>query len=289
MKNPAKNLRFIEQGSEWETSGIYAAKDWRYEALVDYLKLSPSYKLVCEWANKGRNEIPANAPKDWKQIVKTYDDFGDVWRVPESRWWDSRGRELFGIKATKTQTFIAGNSELNLLIGSKHLQNSQTLWENMAKPDCLLLAIPTNQTKQMALKQINAIVRANTFASSKPKLVKSKYELVRSKLREPTIKLGTMALKMYLKGMPLWAKGNNLELSPAHIIEFDEDGNLLTDELSLADKKIRLQILASKLVSKAELIAENAARGNYPTDAPCKDALKFQSPTRKVGRPRASR
>ena len=289
MKNPAKNLRFIEQGSEWETSGIYAAKDWRYEALVDYLKLSPSYKLVCEWAKKGRNEIPANAPKDWKQILKIYDDFGDVWRIPESRWWDSRGRELFGIKAKKTQAFIAGNSELNELIGRKSLHNSQMLWENMAKPDCLLLAIPTNQTKQMALKQINAIVRSNTFSSSKPKLVKPKYELLRSKLREPTIKLGTMALKMYFKGVPLWAIGNSLKLSPTHIIEFDEDGNLLTDELSLADKKIRLQILASKLVSKAELIAENAARGNYPTDAPCKHALKFQSPTRKAGRPRASR
>ena len=285
MRNLAKNLRFIDQGSDWETSGIFAAKDWRYEALVDYLKLSPSYKIVCEWARKGQKVLPAHAPKDWKRLVKTYEDFGDVWRIPESRWWDSRGRELFGIKAAKFQTFTVGNSDKNALINSQSLLDSQMLWEDMAMPDFLVLAIPTNQTKQMALKQINAIVRANSFISSKPKLVKPKYELIRSKLREPTIKLGTMALKMYHKGSPLWAIGNYLELSPAHVIELDEDGNLSADELNLAEKKIRLGIMASKLINKAELIAENAARGLYPTDAPCRYAIKFESKTRKAGRP----
>lgn len=289
MKNIAKNLRFIEQGSEWETSGLFAASDWRYEALVDYLKLSPSYKLVCEWARKGSKAIPPTAPKDWKQLVKTYEDFGDVWRIPESRWWDIRGRELFGIKAAKTQTFTVGNSDVSTLLNSRSLHDSQLLWENMAKPNCIVLAIPTNQTKQMALKQINAIVRASTFTSSKSNLAKPRYELIRSKLREPTIKLGIMALKMYRKGAPLWAIGNYLELSPAHVIEFDENGKISEGELNLADKKIRLQILASKLVAKSELIAENAARGLYPTDAPCKYAIRFKSATRKVGRPSKAR
>ena len=66
---------------------------------------------------------------------------------------------------------------------------------------------------------------------------------------------------------------------------FDEDGNLLTEQINVPAMKIRLQIYASKLVTKAENIAENAARGLYPTDAPCKYALKFESSKRKVGRP----
>jgi len=44
--------RFEAQESRWEHSGLFAASDWRYDALVDYLKLSPSFKLVCEWAEK---------------------------------------------------------------------------------------------------------------------------------------------------------------------------------------------------------------------------------------------
>lgn len=289
MANRQKLPRFELQGSSWEESGLFAASDWRYDALVDYLKLSPSYRLVCERARKGSKAIPPNAPKDWKQIVKTYEDFGDVWRIPESRWWDSRGKALFGIKAAKAQTFAIGHSDEAALINSKTATQSQKTWQDMGKPECLVLAIPTNQTKQMALKQISAIVRANTFVDSKPKLVKPSYELIRSKLREPTIKLGTIALKMYQNGYPLWLIGNQLVLSPAHHIELDDEGNPNANELNIAEKKVRLQILASKLVAKAELISENAARGLYPTDAPCKYAVRFESKTRKVGRPRKAR
>ena len=289
MANRQKLPRFELQGSSWEESGLFAASDWRYEALGDYLKLSPSYKLVCEWARKGSKALPPNAPKDWKQIVKTYEDFGDVWRIPESRWWKSRGAALFGIKAAKTQSFVVGNSDATHLINSNTAAQSQNTWQDMGKPECLVLAIPTNQTKQMALKQINAIVRAGNFTSTKPRLIKPKYELIRSKLREPTIKLGTMALKMYQLGYPLWLIGNQLELSAAHHIELDYEGNPNANELNLAEKKIRLQILASKLVAKAELIAENAARGLYPTDAACRYAIKFKSATRKVGRPSKAR
>jgi hypothetical protein len=83
--------------------------------------------------------------------------------------------------------------------------------------------------------------------------------------------------------------GNQLDLSPAHHIELDDDGNPNANELNLADKKVRLQILASKLVAKAELISENAARGLYPTDRPCRYVIKFKSSTRKVGRPSKAR
>lgn len=289
MPNRQKLPRFEPQGSSWEESGLFADSDWRYEALVDYLKLSPSYKLVYEWARKGQKATPTNAPKDWKQLVKTYKDFGDVWRIPESRWWESRGKALFGIKAAKAKTFAIGHSDSVHLINSKKVARSQKIWQDMGTPECLLLAIPTNQTKQMALKQISGIVRASSFVRSNPKLVKPKYELIRSKLREPTIKLGTMALKMYQLGYPLWLIGNQLSLSPAHHIELDDRGNPYTNELNVSEKKVRLQILASKLVAKAELIAENAARGLFPTDTPCMHAIKFTSATRKVGRPSKTR
>ena len=278
--------KFEEHGSNWESSGLYAASDWRYDALIDYLKLSPSYKLVCEWARGKQKTIPVNAPKDWHKLVKTYEDFGDVFRIPENRWWDSRGRELFGIKAAQSQTFIVSISDAGRLSGTQALAKSQKLWEDMAKPDCLVIAIPTNQTKQMALKQINAIIKGNTFKDTKPKLVKAKYELVRSKLRESTIKFGTIALRLYQEGGPLWVIGNSLNLSPAHTIVMDVKNNAAPQEPNLSERKTRLGVLASKLIAKATLIAENAARGLYPTDTPCKYAIKFESATRKVGRPR---
>lgn len=285
MANKQKLPRFEDQGSSWEDSGLFAANDWRYEALVDYLKLSPSYKLVCEWARNGSKTVPSNAPKDWDQLVKTYKDFGDVWRIQERLWWRSRGTYLFGIKAAQSKTFAIGLTDSSTLINNKTLINAQLIWEDMAKPECLVIAIPTDQTKQMALKQINAIVKNNSFAASKAKLVQPRYELIRSKLREPTIKLGIFALQMYQRGIPLWMIGNKLKLSAAHTMTLDSGGNPRSTELNTAEKKIRLQVLASKLITKAELIAENAARGLYPTDAPCKFALKHRLSTRKAGRP----
>lgn len=286
MTNRHKLPDFETQESRWEESGLFAASDWRYDALVDYLKLSPSYKLVCEWARKSSKSMPTNAPKDWNLLLKTYEDFGDVWRIPESRWWESRGKALFGIKAAKAQTFAIGHSDHATLINSKSAIQSQKMWRDMANPECLIIAIPKSQTKQMALKQVSAIIRSNAFANSKPRLVKPIYELISSKLREPTIKLGTLALKMYRQDIPLWMIGNKLGLSPAHHIKLDNEGTPKGNELNLSEKKVRLGILASKLINKAELIAENAARGLYPTDTPCKYAIKFESNSRKVGRPR---
>lgn len=289
MANRQKLPRFETQESRWEESGLFAASEWRYDALVDYLKLSSSYKLVCEWARKGSKAMPTNAPKDWKLLVKTYENFGDLWRIPESCWWDSRGKALFGIKAAKAQTFAIGHSDSFHLINSKSTTQSQKTWQDMANPECIVIAIPKSQTKQMALKQISAIIRSNNFASSKPKLAKPVYELIRSKLREPTIKLGTLALKMYRQDIPLWMIGNQLGLSPAHHIELDSEGIPKRNESNLSEKKVRLGVLASKLINKAELIAENAARGLYPTDDPCKYALRFESNTRKAGRPSQSK
>ena len=77
MANRQKLPLFESQASHWEESGLFAASDWRYDALVDCLKLSPSYRLICEWARKGEKNPPQNAPKDWTKLIKTYGDFGD--------------------------------------------------------------------------------------------------------------------------------------------------------------------------------------------------------------------
>lgn len=283
MTTKQKLPRFEEQGSDWESNGLFAAKDWRYEALVDYLKLSPSYKLACDWARGQKGPAPDRAPRDWNKVLKVYDDFGDVFRIRESAWWNIRGRELFGIRASQVRTFALGSSNAYKLVDDQLLKKAEITWTQMAKPDSLIIAIPTNQTKQVALKQIRAIIRDCEFKTAKP--LKAKYELVRSKLRESTIKLGIFALKMYRRGAPLWVIANQLDLAPAYQIELDERGIPDHSDLNIADKKIRLQIMASKLIAKAELIAENAARGIYPSDAPCKYALKLGSATRKAGRP----
>ena len=55
-------------------------------------------------------------------------------------------------------------------------------------------------------------------------------------------------------------------------------------DLDVSAAKSYLQIMASKLIHKAELIAENAARGRFPSDKSFPEAV-LVSNQRKVGRP----
>lgn len=266
--------RFISQGADFEKSGIHAAPDWRYELLVDYLKLSPSYTLAC---SENKSLLKASQlPKDWKQVMTTYSDFGNVHKIRESQWWTSIGRYLFGIKAAKSEVFRVGQSA-NKLIPDKDWKNAEQVWAEMSKPDSLVIAIPTNQTKLAVLKQIREMIKQTKFTGSKS-TIEPKYKLLPTKLREHTLAHGVTALKLYGRGMQLWEIGHQLGLSDASSLE-------IVNGKDIAINKAYLQIMASKLIHKAELIAENAARGRFPSDKAFSEAI-LVSNQRKVGRPR---
>lgn len=268
--------RFVIQGANFSQTGIHAAPDWRYELLVDYLKLSPSYRLAC---SDGFAELkPSQLPKDWQQVLATFSDFGNVHRIRESQWWTSVGRHQFGMKAAKSETLLLGTSS-NELVSELDLKAARQRWSDMAKPESLVIAIPTNQTKFSALKQIREILKESEFNESATP-IKPKYTLLPTKLREFTLAHGVTALKKYKSGAPLWKIGYSLRLSEASCQDFDSG-----TEVALS--KAYLQILASKLIHKAELIAENAARGRFPSDKAFPEAI-LVSNQRKVGRPKKS-
>jgi hypothetical protein len=86
---------------------------------------------------------------------------------------------------------------------------------------------------------------------------------------------------MYKRGLPLWKIGNELRLIPAQsFIEKDVD----EIEIDLADRKEILGIAASRLIKTAALIAENAARGIFPSNKNLKTAITT-SYKRRAGRP----
>jgi hypothetical protein len=268
--------KFETQGADFESSGFYAAADWRYELLVDYLKLSPSYSLVCR-----DEKTPINAnerPKDWKLLMATFADFGNVHKIRESQWWASKGRSLFGIKAVKSETFVVGLSEKNFIANDDY-EIADQIWQSMSKPETLVIAIPLNQSKFQVMKQFREIIKATDFKSHASS-IEPKYKLQSSKLREFTLAHGITALKAYKRGKQLWEIGYQLELSPASVLNIEQGRDV-------AIAKSYLQIQASKLVHKAELIAENAARGRFPSDKAFPEAILISN-KRKVGRPRNS-
>lgn len=274
MATRTQLLRLEAQGANFEREGYSALPDWRYELLVDYLKVSPTYQAIC----KSKGKTIKNPPKDWSKVVQTYDDFKNVFEIREALWWGQVGMALFGIQAKKSESFVIGNYSKDEFLTKETIKTSIDTWRKMANPEILALAVPKNQTKQQALKQVTNLIRSMDFASSKEIKVKPKYKLASSKLQKTTLAIGPAALKMYRMGAPLWKIAYQLELSVSACKDIDQNNEV-------AEAKRYLQILASKLIHKAENIAENAARGIFPSDKPLKTGIPRTA--RKVGRPKS--
>jgi hypothetical protein len=95
--------------------------------------------------------------------------------------------------------------------------------------------------------------------------------------------LGLQALRAYEKGMPLWQIGNRLKLILGQC--FDESLLDKPKAYLYSDNKEVLSIAASRLIKTAALVAENAARGRFPSDKPFKEAM-LDPFKRKAGRPK---
>jgi hypothetical protein len=263
------------QLANYMVTGQFTGVDWRYELLHDYLRESPSYQLACRFMLANGKGRPKNAPSDWAAVLKLYKDFGDVFRIKEDAWWRSRGRDLYDIK-------IKDPGVLNLGITQRSLDElpiddqAKVEWDLMNRPRSLLIAIPTVLTKKEAMAQFAAILKAQEFQTDTEPV--AKYQLTKSKLQRNTLAIGPQALRAYKRDMPLWKIGYKFKLSVTAVSEIDIGKDV-------ASNKAYLQIMASKLIHKAELIAENAARGRFPSDKAFTEAVLVSS-QRKVGRPR---
>lgn len=264
-------------GADYDKVGVAVAPDWRYELVIDYLKLSPSFRAV---RNHLLGEGSQQLPSDFAVVEQVFKDFGDLYKEREALWWAKRGMHLYGITAPLPNVREVG--ELNS--GSKRLQSQ---WQRV---DAVVMEIPLALTLPQAMKQLRKLLNEKSFAAALPQSVAPKYQLMPSKLRVETLTAGVDALKYYERGMPLWRIGNRLRLIPAQSFnerEVTEDNAYLYSE-----QKELLSIAARRLIRTAVLVAENAARGRFPCDKPFAEAQMDyykRKPGRPVGSTRAKR
>lgn len=265
--------RVEEQGASFKADGVFAAADWRYELLLDYLQLSPSYQAVTK--AQGKAQPSMELPADVDRVQAVFDDFGDIRRIGEARWWNSRGKQLFGVKAPEPVVRVLGR-----LTAKDRRQHAE--WVGV---DELVVTLPLGLTRSAALRRLTKQLEDMPFAESLPPDVKPKYTLFPSKLRKETLVAGIRALKMYRQKEPLWRIGNRLRVVPAQC--FDEREDVLNPR-KYNDNKLVLSVAARRLIRTAVWVSENAARGRFPCDKPFSEAM-LDSYQRKAGRPVGSR
>jgi hypothetical protein len=265
--------RVEEQSASYEIDGVFAAADWRYELLLDYLQLSPSYQALTK--ADGKIDTSVGQPSDAHRVQEVFADFGNVRRIGEARWWRNRGRSLFGIRAPEPAVRT---------LGRLTAEDSQMVVK-WAGVDQLVVTLPLGLTRNSALKKLTKLLAEEPFAQGMTPEVEPKYALHPSKLRKETLVAGIEALKLYRRKEPLWRIGNQLRVVPAQC--FDEQ-NAALNPRNYNENKIILSIAARRLIRIALLVAENAARGRFPCNKTFPEAMLEQY-QRKAGRPVGSR
>jgi len=261
--------RLMTLGADFDKSGLSVKPDPRYDLVCDYLKASPSYESVMRKIAKQKSPYPL--PKDYKVVAQVVKDFGLIYKIREADWWDKVGKQLYGISAPLPNVKV-----LRMLDSGN--QSVATKWSGI---DSVVAELPLNLTLAQAMKQLRKQLVSFNFSAALPKQTAPKYQLSNSKLRIDTLQNGLSALRMYKRGFPLWKIGNDLRLIPAQsFIEKDAD----KIGIDLADRKEILSIAASRLIKTAALIAENAARGRFPSDKSFGEAITAPY-SRKAGRP----
>lgn len=251
-------------------AGVSVKSDLRYDLVCDYLKLSPSYEAVMRHLAKQKSPYPL--PKDSKVVAKIVNDFGAIYKMKEADWWEKIGMGLYGISAPLPSVKVNGVLDKQ----NKELKNE---WRGV---NSVVAELPLNLTLPQALKQLRKQLADYQFSAALPKQTAPLYQLSNSKLRIDTLQNGLTALRLYKKGLPLWRIGNHLRLIPAQSFIESEADEILEDELG--DRKELLSIAASRLIRCASLVAENAARGRFPSDKNFSEAITTPY-KRKAGRP----
>jgi hypothetical protein len=241
-----------------------------YRMWFELLALSPSYELARRFRNnKGvlSREDKQRLPKDFEQVLKVYDDFGDVQTLFFKQWWLQRGLRLLGSKGDRPETELLFKASQQLPLTDEKLRRTRhyfsTAWKEAHMPDVLVLAIPMNIGRQKALKEAKRMIDAHSvelFAPPEPL-----YQLVDKDMHIKSL-IDSMAVLYMRAAKPafkLWQVGVEANISKSYSKMFDAK---TTKRNSSNHEELRnLEMMTSRKYRQARFIAENAARGIFPS------------------------
>jgi hypothetical protein len=217
-----------------------------------YLRLSKDYWWVCQCQGKA----------DDPRLRSTYRDFGDVFTMPFEDWWRKQGNDLFAERIAPPEVRELDRINMRLSPGmSSHL----------------LLEIPLNMTEATIVKQVKKILRNHPSREverrSSAKRPLAKFTGIRKDLlqiahmtwrmhwesRDPT---QTYRIGQIQGSKSLYQIGKELRLVKTCMPQ-------ATDNVERAAKRVNgMKVAVSRMLARANYLAENAAIGVFPSVQP---------------------
>jgi hypothetical protein len=259
--------------------------------MVEFLRLSPSYALAREQVLDGLNQKQieqklfamyetaatkltaankATLLKDFELVQNTYAEFGDVYTIDFDDWWLKTGADLFGFDYERPRiTKIAQLAKDEAYSETPADQLDAYLKTDRVKqgmPSSLILALPLGVPKRTLMMELSRLIDKTNIAVP-PKAQKAKRALSKQRLRSKPLFM-YIKLLMYKSASPsaaLWKLGVRAKVSAKHSEDMALDTKVSSKNI---DQRLNLTVLTSRALRKAKLIAENAARGVFPSTDP---------------------
>jgi len=235
-----KNL--LGFGSGWRQ--VTGNANYKHEYMFYYLMISPSYWLAHRQVHLNEVIPESELPNDFDQVLEIYKKFGDIYSTHFIKWWDQTGKDLFADKTTKDRILIS-------IDPTKPKQELlDDFMELLAKLDSREKKTPSTKI-QFEMNKIRVTSLHNRF-----QLVLAKAEFFQNKIKKEQ----------------LWKLAKYIGINSTKTKEIRLNSKKTSANL---ETRTYLSILASKNLSDALCLAENAARGKFPSLDPIKTGLKF--------------
>lgn len=232
----------------------------KHKLFIRALMFSPSYQLA-HLLRTDRADIVSNfeLPKDFNEVLKTYDLIGNIFDVTFEEWWASKGINLFD-RSPKFERLV-----VNINLSNPRDQIHQ-------KIDLLI-------DQALGLKKGSERQNLIRFQENKirPKTIYDRLDLVWLKSIISPIDDDGKPVPAFQWKLPFFLKA---------FITGDFESIFSGDHLHTKSKKTEknlkarryLSIVVSKNLREALNVCENAARGKFPNKANTSSKLKFNYP-----------
>ena len=250
--------------------------DWRYPHFMLFLQLSPSYRLARLISTGKIDRRAVTLPNDFDKVEKTYLAFGDLTRTYFWRWWISTAQFQFGV-SVKPETKLLLKLDLHQHSSSVDISRAKEALKDylfvdrpaQSDPATLIAALPIHGDRRSMVRAFNKLL-SSIYGTGKKPVRAVPYSMIQNKIRETTL---LKALRV-VRARAAAATASDKKLKRLFVIGNDKDvspKNTTSKETASVDanRKRHMEILTSRQLHNAYLLAENAARGRFP----CLDRL----------------
>ena len=256
------------RASDFRGDGVWATKLGYYLLWMEYLAVSPSYELARrQQAGQLTKHDEARIPADFDAVLAVYDALGDVQRMTFLDWWSERGLNVFGYEGSKPRV-----QRIDNLRSNRHRRASERLqtfieedWSEQGQPNAMLVSIPIGLSKTQITRQLGKLLERYDEEHRVLPEPSSKYPLLGTRQRKDTLfrYLFVVWVRCAMPRQPLWRVGVRSKVSDTYSRELDAKARIPRGQ-QVYDRSV-LAVLTSRAWSRGIALAENAARGRFPS------------------------